>query len=147
MIMIACFHFGSVFFKVSEVLLLTGVACAAMSSADNPRSLVTPYFRLCASSLVSHMMKSMASLGCATVDGTARALPPPNVTGCEFAFMDGGGATRQSVLGSLVWRPSVKLVLVSIAAHLREIISCSWLSPVISSVLTHCFCAHSPRNL
>src|SRR6266542_4527227 len=146
MIRIACFHFGS-FFRVSEVLLLTGVAWAATSSGDNPRSLVTPYFRFCVSSLVRHMLKSIASFGWAAVAGIARALPPPNVTGCEFAFMAGGGATRQSVFESLVWRPSVKLVLVSIAAHLREIISCSWLSPVISSVLTHCFCAHSPRKL
>src|SRR6266702_5202119 len=77
----------------------------------------------------------------------ARALPPPNVTGWAFAFIDGGDATRQSVFGSLDCRPRVKFVLVSIAAHLREIINWSWLSPVISSVLIHCFCAHSPRNL
>src|SRR5690349_423309 len=124
MIRIACFHFGSLFFRFSAVLLLTGVAWAAISSEDNPRSLVAPYFMFWTSSLVSHMMKSSASFGCATVEGMARALPPPNVTGCEFAFMDGGGAMRQSVFGSFACRPRVKLVLVSIAAHFREIISC-----------------------
>jgi len=63
MIRIACFHFGSLFFRVSEVFLLTGVAWAAMSSSDSPRSLVTANFRFCASSLVSHIMKSSASFG------------------------------------------------------------------------------------
>src|SRR5919198_5516124 len=77
----------------------------------------------------------------------ARALPPPNVPGLGFAFIDGAGAIRQSVFGSLACRARVKLVLISIAAHLREIISWSWLSPVISSVFSHCFCAASPRYL
>ena len=81
------------------------------------------------------------------MDGIARALPPPNVTGCPFASFEGGGATRQSVLGSFVWRLMVRLELVFMAAHLREIMSCSVLSPVSSSVFFHCFWAHSARNL
>ena len=84
---IACFHFGSVVFRVSDVLA-DRVACAAMSSADNPRS-VSPVLQVLRRSLVSHIMKSMASFGWAA-DGIG-ALPPPKVTGCEFAFMMAAG--------------------------------------------------------
>src|SRR2546422_10097006 len=101
MVRIACFHLAS-FFRSSDTALLTGLDEAKMSSSDSPRSLVTPHFRRWASSLVSHSMKSTASLGWAAVEGTASALPPPNVTGgCPPASLDGNGATRQSVFGSL----------------------------------------------
>src|SRR5438445_225940 len=119
-----------------------------MSSLVSPRSLVAPHFSFWPSSLVSHMMKSTASFGWAAVDGTASALPPPNVTGaCPPASLDGGGATRQSVFGSLLCSPRIRFELVLIAAHLREIMSWSVLSPVSSSVFIHCFCDHSDRNL